>query len=413
MDRDRRDRSNIRDSRTSRYSGDMRSGLGTSYRDEGRSTTQRKNSSSSATSSSDPNAMTEVLSLLCFLGCRATVNDLLQLANGNSQLSFSGVEALTAALARKPRNFKLKKSDDGDISVSAHTSLQLCPDHCTAAGCTCPFCDELHICKYFLISSCSAEKRNESCKYGHDYLNEHNSNLLAKHGLLSLQPKYLKLIFQMNRSVATLPMICKFYNMIRGCKQVGGKSCPGMHLCEHHVKGQCKFGAGCKRSHNVLDVQPKTILLQYGFDVNRFSSEVLQELREQLFKDDPLVKVLPLPAALRGPLWSPPSPSLRKLVKSVTLPSSASASSSKPENSDEVPQVCLYFLRGKCYYGNNCRHCHATKHYQWQRLVGNNWVDLTAEENVETELNYSDPSKDECFLGETSRYATCNHYCYP
>jgi hypothetical protein len=69
--------------------------------------------------------------------------------------------------------------------------------------------------------------------------------------------------FSNNAKTPRVPLsICKFYNNEGTCKR--GQSCDYLHVCKYFIDNDCKFGNGCKRSHNVLDVQPRKVLTKYG-----------------------------------------------------------------------------------------------------------------------------------------------------
>lgn len=343
----------------------------------------------------------DILSLLCGFGGRARVSHLQRHAQGNPYYpSLSEIPSLIFMMVKRPEMFALEPLEDGDTLVTVHTNLVLCLDHCTGSGCLTLACDALHLCKYFMISSCSAEKKKIECKYGHNYLSHHNAMLLHQHGLLNIHINHLKVIFRLNRSQATLPMVCKFYNTWRGCNNSGGNQCPGMHLCGHFLRGRCKFGNKCRQSHNVADRQPKTILLQYGFNVERHPDEILKEVKEQMTTGN----IIQRPRhEFRG---TPSVTSSHGFVKPKKMAATlAQAKSDKSEDVDEEVNICMFFLRGKCSYDTACRNYHAKLHYQWQMLGtdGKTWKDLKTNQNVETELNYTDPNKDECFLRDKNR----------
>ena len=52
-----------------------------------------------------------------------------------------------------------------------------------------------------------------------------------------------------------------------------------MHVCKFYVEGTCTFGKRCLRSHNILDEQPRGILIRYGIDTNNGPDSVLADLQ--------------------------------------------------------------------------------------------------------------------------------------
>ena len=160
-------------------------------------------------------------------------------------------------------NFVYKDSEIENVYVSSVTKLGLCREHCSKQG-QCqgfPACDGLHICKFYLLSnSCRVTKQGKSCLYGHDLTSQHNMQLLRRHLLDHLSVMDIKSLFRTteSRSRTTLPTVCKFYNINVGCRaEMEGKPCPYLHMCKFYVIGQCRFGKGCKRSHDVLNPQVK------------------------------------------------------------------------------------------------------------------------------------------------------------
>ena len=87
---------------------------------------------------------------------------------------------------------------------------------------------------------------------------------------------------------AHYPQICKYYNQADGCKWTGnGKRCPAMHVCLDYVQGDCDMGhSECKRLHNILAPQPKSLLQKYLVDVNHSPQEILKDVRESLRDSD-------------------------------------------------------------------------------------------------------------------------------
>lgn len=79
-----------------------------------------------------------------------------------------------------------------------------------------------------------------------------------------------------------VPAVCKFYQNEMGCRKkdwgAEGK-CFFLHICQHYVTGDCKFGSNCKRSHDLFSGQAAEILEKYNFDLENMSAnEILQRL---------------------------------------------------------------------------------------------------------------------------------------
>jgi len=58
---------------------------------------------------------------------------------------------------------------------------------------------------------------------------------------------------------------------------------------------------------------------------------------------------------------------------------------------DEVPDICVFHLRGKCNYGQSCKNCHSKQGlpYQWQHKSGTgSWVDFNNQLQLGIEMTY-------------------------
>ena len=180
-------------------------------------------------------------------------------------------------MVNQTRQKKLK------VIVKLDVPLKFCPQAGETGGCTDRRCDKLHLCPFFVKESC---KFGDKCKRSHDFRDEHTTRVLEQFRLdfltSSLLQKILKIIVEegeIQRAAAnrSVPDICKFYNKAV-CKK--GELCPCLHVCEHFVDGDCKFGATCKRNHDFSDDHNTTVLEQYdmdGISIRR----VLQFLRER------------------------------------------------------------------------------------------------------------------------------------
>lgn len=155
------------------------------------------------------------------------------------------------------------------VFVKLDVPLQFCPQAGETGGCTDRRCDQLHLCPFFVKESC---KFGDKCKRSHDFRDEHTIRVVRHFRLdflsSSLLQKILKIIVdegEIQRAAAnrSVPDICKFYNKAV-CKK--GERCPCLHVCEHFVDGDCKFGATCKRNHDFSDEHNTTVLEQYDMD---------------------------------------------------------------------------------------------------------------------------------------------------
>ena len=155
------------------------------------------------------------------------------------------------------------------VMVKLDVPLQFCPQAGETGGCTNRRCDRLHLCPFFVKESC---KFGDKCKRSHNYDDEHTTRVVSGLRLdflsSSLLQKILKVIVdegEIQRAAAnrSVPDICKFYNKAV-CKK--GELCPCLHVCEHFVDGDCKFGAKCKRDHGFSDGHNIKVLEKYDMD---------------------------------------------------------------------------------------------------------------------------------------------------
>lgn len=165
-----------------------------------------------------------------------------------------------------PQLFRQTRQRKSKVMVLLDVPLEFCPQAGENGGCTDRRCSRLHLCPFFVKESC---KFGDKCKRSHNYRDEHTVRVLRHFRLdflktLLLQ-KILKIIvdegeIQRAASNRTVPEICKFYN--KGTCDKGDR-CPFLHVCEHFVDGDCKFGDGCKRDHDFRDDHNVRVLKEY------------------------------------------------------------------------------------------------------------------------------------------------------
>ena len=137
-------------------------------------------------------------------------------------------------------------------------------------------CIEFHICKFYLIHDCP----NQYCQFGHNLRTEHNQAVLENFNMSSLDDEDIRRICRdlNNVNQSTIPIVCKFYNNEGSCKK---GNCPYLHVCKYFMDDQCKFGFGCKRSHNLKDPRPSAILNKHGFDCDYHDNIALKGLMQK------------------------------------------------------------------------------------------------------------------------------------
>lgn len=282
--------------------------------------------------------------------------------------------------------------------VSLVTDLIICPDHCTEDGCprdeSCP---HLHMCRFHLLHRCqfqNPEKPGTICKFGHDLDDMHTKTLLEQHALRGLSVEQLRVVFRNNRCLATIPRICKFYNVGSSCTK--DDFCPDLHLCRHFIFESCKFGSRCMRSHNVHHWKCQEILTSYGYTMDR---EILTNLRSNIQWVKQQLDVGQ--QMLHGAALSGPSQEVVNFKYGI-------------KTDDQMPdtkqsgdaKICVFNLseNSECRFGKRCRNIHSSTFYAWQlkltgshAMPGDKWQDLSKKSNDDIHLNYIDPSKDTCY----------------
>ncbi|XP_052218182.1 protein mono-ADP-ribosyltransferase PARP12-like [Dreissena polymorpha] len=143
-------------------------------------------------------------------------------------------------------------------------------------------CNDLHICKFFLIALCKLEK---GCPFSHNLRERHNYKVLKSKQIHTLPDSdVLNLCRNLfNRNWTTLPIVCKFYNNEGNCKY---RNCQHLHVCKYYVDGKCKFDQRCKRNHSLgSDKQTRKVFENYGIDTIRIAEErLMTALRDAVDK---------------------------------------------------------------------------------------------------------------------------------
>ncbi|CAC5389226.1 PARP7S [Mytilus coruscus] len=351
----------------------------------------------------------------------------LSASNGNTESEQNLQAAIEQCLGRKfsaslipflksyPKNFEIE-TDGRNSFISALTKLELCPTHCSGRG-TCrgsPICDKLHICKFYLLSnSCHVAKVGKLCAFGHDLTTAHNKALLRDNFMDELRLEDLRNLFRSvkSRCPMTTPQICKFYNVGKGCsKETRGQPCPFLHLCRFYISGTCKFGKGCRRSHDLLNQQVKVLLEKYGISTRRSPKEVLADLQEcgvSQFGDDSDSGSVKSAAGrqttsrFQNMKRFNSNPNLLGGMTNLSL--ACEIDTADPSTQSMSMEICIYHLRGKCGFGKNCRRHHKDSMYQWQfRQQGDmsdeSWTDFRPSASFDLELNFSDVEKEKCYI---------------
>lgn len=288
----------------------------------------------------------------------------------NLRQSFTVADQVLSMVLDDQEKFVIKEDDgeDSDTNQSilsaktliiAKTSLRLCKND------KCLGCEQLHLCRYFVCGNC---RFGAKCKNSHGLDSTHNSLLLKKHDLQGLTAGELfRLLLQNDPSL--LPEVCFHYNKGNGehgsCKHK--TTCTCLHLCQHFLQNDCKFGESCKRAHT-FNANAEKILNVRGIG---------PENRRNLHK---IYRNRLLITSLQGKPFRKREPAAPPAVRERTRNKSGSSVSEADQN-----EICLYFLRSGCSFKDKCIRVHHHLPYKWQILQadGVTWSDLANQEEIE------------------------------
>ncbi|XP_073253275.1 protein mono-ADP-ribosyltransferase PARP12-like [Porites lutea] len=275
------------------------------------------------------------------------------------------------------------------VMVKLDVPLQFCIEAGESSGCVSKECTRLHLCPFFIKGNC---KFGLKCKRSHNCGDEHTVRVLEHFRLRflhtsssSLLQEILKMTLdesELQRAAAkrSVPDICKFYN--KGtCKKEDNCHC--LHVCQHYIDGDCKFGRGCKRKHCFSDPQNRKVLEEY--DIDRIGElQVLQRLKNRERKR---------PSSGRFDVQIPLKYKVVREAANTSIPSAKP----KDEKGKDDTEICGFNLCNKCKYGNSCIHRHTELPYLWEFAVdGDNWESFSCDVNTMLEHSYCDVQNGEC-----------------
>ena len=157
---------------------------------------------------------------------------------------------------------------DSEVMMMAKVKgLKICFAYHGIQGCLNNHCSFLHLCKQFVVGSCS---RSEQCKYSHDVKNTHNLRVLHDVGLTRELPESLILKLIQN----SLPTICQAYNSKTGCMD---RLCHRFHICVYHVLRSCLRSDICSYGHSFETPHNKKLLELYQCNSNSIKGKVIAE----------------------------------------------------------------------------------------------------------------------------------------
>ncbi|XP_054999565.1 protein mono-ADP-ribosyltransferase PARP12 [Sorex araneus] len=272
--------------------------------------------------------------------------------------------------------------------VLAASELRLCRAPPGAkVGCQ-GFCSQLHLCKFMVYGACKS-KAGKPCRNNHSLTTTHNMGVLRTYGVDHLNFRELcQLLYQNDPWL--LPEICLHYN--KGDGPHGSctfqKHCIKLHMCQYFLRGQCKFGSSCKRSHDFSSPENLEKLLKMGL-----SADLVSKLPD-IYRNAYDIKNKNSASPSRSLV--PPSQGASERGDRAA---SASASSSVSSQGDS-DQICLFHIRKSCSFQDKCNKVHFHLPYRWQFLDGSTWKDLDKMEVIEEAYSY--PQKDRIMCAEST-----------
>ncbi|XP_070804202.1 protein mono-ADP-ribosyltransferase PARP12-like [Pituophis catenifer annectens] len=275
----------------------------------------------------------------------------------------------------------------GDQCVLAVSAARLCVRQ------VCMGCERLHLCKLNLRGRC----RVHACKYSHDIFSETNRQVLKNHELSGLNEEELCVLLLQNDPFL-IPDVCGAYNKGGGSCTLK-ENCSRLHICRYFLKGECRF-PHCKRSHNLLDSHPTSLLISEGLDQDTiWNIQAICDARIAAFMNDLRTPNCAAAAEkeylnMRPKTERHPVPFNANNFVKIDQPDQgikrAPAPKSPNAEKEKSDEICLHYVWQFCKNKNNCSMLHYDLPYRWQIFTNNGWKDLPRREEIEKA--YCDPN---------------------
>ncbi|XP_074907899.1 protein mono-ADP-ribosyltransferase PARP12-like isoform X1 [Buteo buteo] len=334
----------------------------------------------------------QVLRVLCASGGCLEQGELQRRLPGRpskEQLALALRDAQRFTLVRRPGEAAAAAEA---VVVVATSPVRLCQEH--GAGCE-GQCGRLHLCKYHLKGLCRNQQARKECKFVHNFHSDHNLCVLKWYGLENLNGDELRQLLLQN-DPSLLPEVCLHYN--KGDGPYGSctykKICTKLHVCQYFLRGQCRFGSSCKRSHDFLKSECYEKLERQGM-----SSNIIEKL-PSIYRN--MYDIKNGNRNTYDTEDAKSSPCKERKHSSSREPSTA--------NDDELEQICLYHLYRSCGFKDKCIRTHFHLPYRWQISDGNTWKDLKNMEEIEKA--YCDPSNARFNNGVTESGSVLSCICF-
>ncbi|KAM5170416.1 protein mono-ADP-ribosyltransferase PARP12-like [Mantella aurantiaca] len=272
-------------------------------------------------------------------------------------------EQLSQLMGSKEGQSLVTRTQDADQLVVYASQLRMCADRNQA--CT-GNCERLHLCRYFILGDCTRPR----CKFDHRIDNDQTVKVLKKYQLAGITITELRYLLLQN-DPTLLPDVCLHYN--RGEGPHGSctfkTSCNKLHVCQHFLQGDCKFGSQCKRMHDLSDEETRRKLNKWGLAASLVPQILVSYLNASAIKNNENAT----PIAEHTSPVSKGRPAIQRHV------------SSQP-----VEEICLYFILNSCSFKERCVRDHYHLPYRWQVCTDDTWKDFSDME--EMERMYCDPN---------------------
>ncbi|XP_036376011.1 protein mono-ADP-ribosyltransferase PARP12 [Megalops cyprinoides] len=255
---------------------------------------------------------------------------------------------------------------NGKEQVIAKTKVRLCKAR------DCDGCNNLHLCKFFLYGVCKYRGR-QGCRFGHNLRTEHNAQVLRDNNLHELDRRELCTLLLQNDNTL-LPPVCFSYN--KGTGEFGScpdqQSCRRLHICERYLRGTCRSGVDCPRSHDFFEPHPLKTLQERG---------IPNELIGSMFSVYQNIQ------ALKNNSSNTCVNHQTQGAKTSKTPADTPADTPR---TPEKTEICMYYIRGTCRHGDRCWKVHSKLPYLWQVRDEKGWSDIANSEEIERD--FCDPA---------------------
>lgn len=101
--------------------------------------------------------------------------------------------------------------------------------------------------------------------------------------------KFCLLFFVKTDSCRTsLPDVCLYYSKKGGCRK--RDDCSRLHICKYYIRGDCKHGERCQKSHDISDSQPEKVIQNSGVKIDSVE-KFLDDLKQKMLSKSSASKV--------------------------------------------------------------------------------------------------------------------------